>query len=114
MTQAGEITPSMMRQWQDDFRKCMDENRHRREPYYIFTTGKWNQDATVFDMKIKPMDFRPPWMLSTMLHKIDNVAGSIEEVWVLPMDAPVDESIPLGAVDEGLIKVAPYLPLNYN
>ena len=112
--QAGEITPSMMKQWQDDFRKCMRENKCQRKPYYIFTTGEWNEDRTAFYMKIKPMDFKPPWMLSTMLHKVDNVKGSIEEVWVLPMDAPVDESIPLGPVDEGLIKIAKYLPLICN
>ena len=112
--QAGEITPSMMKQWQDDFRKCIKENKRQRKPYYIFTRGKWNEDATAFDMKIKPMDFKPPVMLSTMLHKIDNVKGSIEEIWVLPMDAPVDESIPLGPVDEGLIKIAKHLPLVYS
>jgi len=115
MTQAGEITPSMEKQWQEDFRKCIRQNRHRRDLYYVLTSGVWNEDYTVFEMKVKPQDFVPPIkMLSTMLHSVDNKSGGIEEIYVLPMDRPVDPSIPLGPVDEGLIKIARHLPLIYN
>jgi len=114
MTQVGEILPSMGEIWQDEFRKCIARNKHRREPYYVLTTGQWRANHTQFKLNLAPMDFRPPWMLNTMLHKVDNKSGKIEEVWVLPMDAPVDPSIPLGKVDEGLIKIAPHLPLVCN
>ena len=115
MTQAGEITPSMMKQWQNNFRDCVRENSHRRELYYILTTGVWRNNGTRFEMKLKPQDFVPPiMMLSTMLHSVDNKSGRIEEIYVLPIDAPVDPSIPLGPVDENLFKIAKHLPLIYN
>jgi len=114
MTQIGEILPSITEVFQKDFRRCMDKNKHRREPYYIFVTGDWYANDTQFRLTITPMDFKPPMMLNTMLWKVDNKSGRIEEIWVLPKDAPVDPSIPLGEVDEGLIKIAKDLPLIYN
>lgn len=117
MTQAGEITPSMEKQWQDEFRNCIAMNKHRREPYYVLTTCGWGRRYGVLKLNLAPMDFVPPMMLNTMLHKVDNKSGRIEEIWVLPFDDPdgvYDPSIPLGEVDEGLIKIAPHLPLIQN
>lgn len=112
--QIGEILDDLTGHWQDEFRRCMENNRHRREPYYIFTKFEWRAEYTQFHLTLTPMDFRPPYMLKTMLHKVDNKTGRIEEVWVLPVDAPVGPTVPLGPVDEGLIKIAPHLPLIYN
>ena len=117
MTQVGEILPSIGQQWQDEFRKCIDKNRHRREAYYVLSTGNWCANNTQFRLNLTPMDFIPPIMLNTMLHKVDNKSGRIEEVWVLPFDDPdgvYDPSVPLGPVDEGLIKIAKDLPLIMN
>ena len=114
MTQIGEILPSMLDEFQKGFDKCISENRHRREPYYILVTGDWYADYTQFRLNISPRDVKPPVMLNTMLWLVDNTKGSITEVWVLPKDAPVGPQVPLGEVDEGLIKIAKNLPLIYN
>lgn len=114
MIQIGELLPSMTDEFQKGFRKCIAENKHRREPYYILVTGDWYANNTQFRLVFSPRDTRPPVMLNTMLWKVDNKSGRIKEIWVLPKDAPVDPSIPLGPVDEGLIKIAKYLPLIYN
>lgn len=112
--EVGEILPSMTEVFQKEFRKCMDNNMHRREPYYIFVTGDWYANDTQFKLTITPMDFKPPVMLNTMLWRVDNKKGSIDEVWVLPKDAPVGPEVPLGEVDEGLMKIAKHFPLYYS
>lgn len=114
MTQIGEILPSMTEEFKKGFEKCIEENKHRREPYFILATADWYANNTQLRLNISPRDTKPPVMLNTMLWKVDNKNGSVEEIWVLPKDAPVDPSIPLGPVDEGLIKVARHLPLIYN
>jgi len=113
MTQVGEILPSITQIFQDEFRKCIAKNKHRREPYYVLVTGDWYAGGAQFRLVLSPRDTMPPVMLNTMLFKVDNKSGRIDEIWVLPKDAPVDPSIPLGPVDEGLIKIAPKLPLVY-
>lgn len=114
MTQVGEILPSITDEFQKGFKECIAKNKHRCEPYYIFVTADWYAKDTQLRMTITPMDFRPPVMLNTMLWRIDNKSGRIEEIWVLPKDAPVDPGIPLGEVDEGLIQIAKHLPIIYN
>jgi hypothetical protein len=112
--QIGEVLPDMTRKWQEEFAMCVNIYRGRREPYYIMTSFEWRRNYTQFVLKLKPTDYLPSFMLKTMLHKVDNVTGRIDEVWVLPVDAPVGPMVPLGDVDEGLIKLAPHLPLLYN
>lgn len=114
MTQVGELLPSMLEEFQKGFERCIAENKHRREPYYILVTADWYANETQLRMVFSPRDTKPPVMLNTMLWRIDNKVGSVEEIWVLPKDAPVDPNIPLGEVDEGLIKIAKHLPLIYN
>lgn len=117
MTEAGEILPSIGEVFQKDFRKCMDQNKHRREPYFILVTGNWYANYTQLKLTYTPMDFKPPMMLNTMLWRIDNKAGRIEEIWVLPFDDPdgiYDPRIPGGEVDESIIKWAPHLSLRQN
>lgn len=114
MTQVGEILPSMTAMFTKGWEQCIAANKHRREPYYVLVTGDWYAKNTQFQLVFSPRDTKPPMMLNTMLWKVDNVAGSVEEIWVLPKDAPIDPSIPLGPVDEGLIQIAKHLPLIYN
>ena len=112
--QVGEVLPDMTKMFQEGFTKCLAENKHRREPYYILVTGSWYADYTQFRLTYSPRDTKPPKMLNTMLWRVDNVSGEVREIWVLPADAPVGPTVPLGDVDEGLIKIAKDFTLFYN
>ena len=119
MTEVGEILPDITQIFEKKFKECVEQNKHRREPYYIFVKGNWCAQNTQFRLTIAPMDFVHPILksLNTMCWKIDNKSGRIEEMWVLPFDDPdgiFDPGIPLGPVDEGLIKIAKFMPLKYN
>ena len=114
MTEVGELLPAMIDQFQKGFDKCVADNKHRREPYFLLFTADWYANKTKLKAVFSPREKKPPVMLNTMCWKIDNKSGSVEELWVLPKDAPVDQSTPLGDCDEGLIKVAKHLPLIYN
>ena len=113
--QIGEVIDDMEQKFRDAFRECMAENKHRREKYFILVTGDWYGNDTQFKMTFTPMESPPPVpLLNTMLWLIDNKAGSIKEIWVLPKDAPVGPGIELSKPVEGLIKIAPHLPLVYS
>ena len=112
--QVGEIQDDVMKKWQNEFRRCIAKNKHRRKPYYVLTKNQWIAGYTKFELKLVPFESCPPLLLNTMVHKVDNVKGSIEEITVVPYDDPdgvFDPSIPLGPVEESLIKLAPHLPL---
>ena len=113
--QIGEVIDDMEKQFQEGFSKCIAENKHRREKYFIFVTGDWYANETQFILTYSPMASPPPVaMLNTMLWSVDNISGEIKEIWVLPKDAPVGPGIELSAPVEGLMKLAPHLPLIYN
>ena len=114
MTQVGELLPSMIDEFKKGFEETIAKNKHRREPYYILFHADWYANDTQMKAIFSPRDRRPPVMLNTMCWRIDNKNGSVTELWVLPKDAPVDPSIPLGDCDEGLIKIAKHFPLFYN
>jgi len=114
MTQVGEILPSLTAAFQREFDRCIEKNRHRREPYFILATADWYANETQMKLVIRPSSRKPPMMLNTMCWRIDNKKGRVKELWVLPKDVPIDPSIPLGEVDEGIIQKAPYLPIFYN
>ena len=111
--QIGELLPPMLDEFQKGFDKAVRKNKYRREPYYLLYTADWYANHTQLRAVFRPSNTCPPMMLNTMCWKIDNKNGSVKELWVLPKDAPVDPSLPLGEVDEGLIKVAKHLPLFY-
>lgn len=112
--QVGELLPSITAEFEKGFEECIAKNKHRREPYYIMFTADWYMNNTQLRSVFRPSAAKPPLMLNTMCWKIDNKSGSVQELWVLPKDAPVDPSVPLGEVDDGLIKIARHLPLFYN
>jgi hypothetical protein len=113
MTEVGELLPAMIDQFKAGFEECIEKNEHRREPYYILFTADWYANETQMKCVFSPRDRKPPMMLNTMCWEINNKNGRVKELWVLPKDAPTDPTLPLGEVDEGLIKVAKHLPLIY-
>lgn len=113
--QIGEVIDDMEKQFQEGFDKCVAENKHRRELYYILVTGDWYANYTEYRLTYSPMADPPPVpMLNTMLWSVDNKSGKTTEIYVLPKDAPVGPGIELSAPVEGLLKIAPHLPLIYN
>ncbi len=113
MDKVGDVLPSMTDVFTKGFDQCVAANKPRREPYYILVTADWYANYTQLKMVFSPRATKPPILLNTMLWLVDNKAGSVEEIWVLPKDAPVGPTVPLGPVDEKLIKVAPLLPIFY-
>ena len=113
--QIGEVIDDMELQFQKGFDKCIAENKHRREKYFILVTGDWYANDTQYHMTYSPMANPPPVpMLNTMLWSVDNKSGKITEIWVLPKDAPVGPGIILSKPVPGLMKIAPHLPIIYN
>ena len=113
--QIGEVIDDMEKHFQEGFRKCMDENKHRRELYYILVSGDWYCNDTQYILTFSPMASPPPVpMLNTMLWSVDNKSGKITELYVLPKDAPVGPQEPISEPVPCLLMAAKHLPLFYN
>lgn len=112
--QIGELLPDITANFQKKFDKCIEKNKHRREPYYILATADWYKNNTQMRLVISPRDRCPPMMLNTMAWKVDNKTGEIKELWVLPKDAPIQADFEPDGVDESIIVKAKHMPIVYN
>lgn len=102
--QVGEILPDICQMWLAAMNECIEQNKHRREPYYIFFHADWYRQGSQMKLNLSPRDTCPPRMLNTGCFRIDNVSGSVKELWTWPKDAPTGDA-PVGEVidDQELI-----------
>lgn len=110
--QIGEITPPMTSQFEKGFWQCVANNKYRREPYYILYTADWYRNGEELRDSFRSSATIPPKMLNTMCWRIDNKTGRCEEMWVLPVDAPIQPIITDG-VSEVIGEATRGLPLIY-
>ena len=87
--QIGEVIPMMVEEMEKGLLACISKNQHRREAYWILYTANWYKNGEQLRTTFTPFPQCPPRLLNTMCWKIDNVAGRCEEVWILPLDAPI-------------------------
>lgn len=88
MVQAGEKVAAMGQDFVRGLATCMQDNGHRREPYWILFHAQWTEDHQKLRMIFSPRDKCPPKMLATICYLVDNVRGELKNLWTLPHDAP--------------------------
>lgn len=110
--QIGEIIPMMTSEFERGFWACVEKNKAQRVPYYLFFTGDWYKNGEELRTTFTAFRDRPPRMLNTGCWKIDNIAGSHEELWMLPKDAPI-QPIETDGVVESIGRASINMPLIY-
>ena len=113
LIEVGEIAPLMAKEMEKGLAKCMQDNLHRREPYYIRYSGNWYKNGTKYQDTFTPFGFKPTRLLNTICWLVDNKAGHLEELWVLPIDAPIENFGETGKFDETLVKSSQGIPILY-
>ena len=113
LIEVGEIVPLMVKKMNEGLAACMQKNMHRRKPYWILYTADWYRNGEELQDTFSPREVRPPRMLNTICWWIDNVAGRIENLWVLPKDAPTGIIEGSGNYDETLAKSSQGIPILY-
>lgn len=88
MVQAMQKVTGLGEDFERGLAKCVQENGHIREPYWILFHAHWQQDHSVLNMVFSPRSGKPPRMLNTICYRVDNVAGRLDNEWTLPADAP--------------------------
>ena len=111
--ETGEIVPLMAKKMHEGLIKCMQDNAHRRETYWILYTADWYANGEQLRDTFTPYEKCPPRMLNTICWRVDNKAGKLEPVWVLPKDAPIEDFGATGQFDETLIKSSQGIPIIY-
>ncbi len=111
--EVGEIVPLMAKKMEKGLARCMQDNMHRRRPYWILYTADWYKNGTELKDTFSPRDKIPPRMLNSICWYIDNTKGRLEQVWVLPKDAPIEDFGETGTFDEVLIRSSKGLPIIY-
>ena len=112
MVQVGELIPPMTQVFQAGLDRCIGQNKHRRELYYILFHASWLRNHTQLNMTFAPRDRKPPKMLNTMLWSVNNKTGELKQLWVLPPDAPVQETKHAQIVDS-IAKDVEGIPIIY-
>ena len=110
--QIGEIIPMMTEEFEKGFWACVKKNKRQRKPYFIFFTADWYRNGEELRTTFTAFRDCPPKMLNTGVWKIDNVAGSHEELWMLPKDAPT-QPVETDGIIKSIAKAAKGLPLFY-
>ena len=111
--ETGEIVPLMVKKMHEGLAKCMQDNAHRREPYWILYTADWYRNGETLMDTFTPYGARPPRMLNTICWRVDNKIGQLKPVWVLPKDAPIEDFGETRQFDDTLIKSSQGIPIVY-
>ncbi len=114
LIEVGEIVPLMAKKMEEGLAQCMQDNMHRRKPYWIRYTGDWYAGGTKYMDTFTPFGSKPMRLLNTICWFVDNKAGHLEEVWVLPKDAPMENFGETGKFDGTLVKSSQGIPIIYN
>ncbi len=114
LIEVGEIVPLMAKKMEEGLARTMQDNMHRRDPYWILYTADWYNNGTEFRDTFSPRDKCPPKMLNTICWYIDNKAGRLDQVWVLPKDAPIEDFGETDKFDPTLIRSSEGVPIIYN
>ena len=88
MVEAMEKVTAVGEEFEKGLAACMQENGHRREPYWILFHAQWLEDHSKMNLVFAPRATKPPRMLNSICYRVDNVAGSLDNEWTLPADAP--------------------------
>ena len=112
LVEVGEIIPGLAQLLQEGFDECLEKNSHRREVYYILYTAAWFACDTQLRQVFSPRAKKPPKMLNTICWKINNKKGTIKQLWVLPMDAPI-QPIPTTPILAEIAEEAKGMPILY-
>ena len=59
MGQVGEQQAAVEQDFQRGFTRCVAENKHRREPYFILVTGDWYSNFNEFHLEFHPRQAPP-------------------------------------------------------
>jgi len=114
MVQTGEILPCMVAEFERGFDAVLAKNKHRREPYYVLYHANWYANNSQLRSVFSPRAKRPPKMLNTMCWLVNNKTGSIKQLWVLPLDAPVEPQIEYeDKIIEPVVESARGMPIVY-
>jgi len=115
LVEVGELLPSIGKDFVEGLKKCIQEHKHRREPYWILHHAEWRWNGICDELRhtFAPMGIRPPRMLNTMCWYVDNKSGRLEVLWVLPPDAPIPDFGETGQFDETLINSSKGMPIIY-
>ena len=113
LIEVGEIVPLMVQKMGEGLHRCIADNEHRREPYWILYSADWYGNGTELRDTFTPFKVCPIRLLNTICWRVDNKTGKCEEIWVLPKDAPVQDTDETGVFDETLIKSVNGIPIIY-
>jgi hypothetical protein len=75
--------------------------------YYLLIHAKTYDTDTIFS-KVVILHRRPPKLLGTVCYEIDNRAGTLRRLWVLPLDFPVlqelltDQTVPQAIIQSAI------------
>lgn len=92
----------------------LTKNRSK-ESYYILVHANWTGNGMdVLKTKYLIMDKKPPRMLGTKLYLVNNIRGTLEQLWELPLDVLVPTEylnmhIPNVSVHDDAKTVAPVI-----
>jgi len=115
LIEVGELLPSIGKDYVEGLAKCIQNNKHRRKPYFILHHAEWRWNGHCEELRhtFAPGAKKPLKMLNTVCYRVDNKIGRLEEVWVLPVDAPIPDFGETGQFDETLIKSSRGMPIVY-
>ena len=115
LIEVNEIIPLIGKDYVEGLAKCIQVNKHRRNPYWILYHAEWRWNGYCDELRhiFAPMGYCPPKMLNTICYYVDNKIGQLKELWVLPPDAPTEDFGQTGQFDETLIKSSKGLPIIY-
>lgn len=109
----GLITPAIVVGFEKAFWEAVKKQEHHKELYYMLFHADWYADGSQLKLVFSPRDKKPPMMLNTICWLIDNMAGSIKELWGLPKDAPIGPVEMSGEIIRSVAEEGIKMPLTY-
>jgi len=92
MVEAMEKVAGVCEDFEKQLARCVQENAHRRDPYWILVNSQWTNNHSALRTNLIPWAKKPPKMIGTMCWYVDNVREILTheepDGWILFKDAP--------------------------
>ena len=87
----GEMRNQLARDLQKRIADVINKEQKRKDPYHILVHSDFDVVNGSVTTKLMVMNYEPPKMIGTILYQVDNKAGQLRRLWIIPQDVPRSE-----------------------
>jgi len=96
---------ALMKDFKSNFDSILNENSHRREPYFILFKAKFDDfNPNVCRQVFTVYEDRPPYIVRSLVFWVDNTRGLVLRIWEVDRDKKIHFNIAAAMKLKGILR----------